>query len=91
MLKDFIDYTNEQLGESTILNRSKIQDEVPVCPVWEKTLLSLEEASKYSGLGIHKLRDISNADDCKFVLWNGTKRMFKRKLLDEYLESVFSI
>ena len=88
MLKEFFDYTNTVLDESPTVNRNKLQNEVPV---WAKTLLSLEEASKYSGLGIHKLRDISNTDDCKFVLWNGTKRMFKRKLLDEYLESAFSI
>lgn len=60
-------------------------------PIWEKTNLTLEEAAVYSGVGISKLRDISNGDDCPFVLWNGTKRLFKRRLLDEYLEKAFSI
>ena len=60
-------------------------------PIWEKSNLTLEEASEYSGIGINKLRDISNDEDCPFVLWNGTKRLFKRRLLDEYLENAYSI
>ena len=57
----------------------------------EKCLLTLEEAVIYTGLGKQKLRDISNAENCEFVLWNGTKRMFKREKLKRYLENVFSI
>lgn len=57
-------------------------------PVWEKSNLTLEEAAAYSGIGINKLREITNEKDCPFVLWNGTKRLIKRKKLDEYLEKV---
>ena len=46
-----------------------------VVPIWEKGLLTLEEAAEYTGLGLQKLREISNDPDCEFVLWNGTKRM----------------
>ncbi len=60
-------------------------------PIWEKANLNLEEASAYSGIGINKLRDITNKDDCKFVLWVGSKRLIKRKKLDEYLETAYSI
>lgn len=60
-------------------------------PIWEKANLTLEEAALYSGVGIGKLRDISNRDNCPFVLWNGTKRLLKRKKLDEYLEKSYSI
>ncbi len=60
-------------------------------PIWQKTLLTLEEAAKYTGLGINKLRDISNSEDCEYVLWNGSKRMFKRRKLDAYLEAAYSI
>lgn len=60
-------------------------------PVWHKTLLTLEEAAEYTGLGLQKLRDISDNDECKFVLWNGRKRLFKRVKLEEYLEKVFSL
>lgn len=60
-------------------------------PIWEKSTLSLEEAAAYTGIGIQKLRDISADDRCDFVLWNGTKRMFKRKKLEDYLDRAYSI
>lgn len=60
-------------------------------PIWEKTNLTLEEASAYSGIGIHKLRQLSDREDCDFVLWIGTKRLLKRKKLDEYIERSYSI
>ncbi|MBQ8830061.1 MAG: helix-turn-helix domain-containing protein [Oscillospiraceae bacterium] len=60
-------------------------------PVWEKANLSLEEAADYFGIGINKLREMTNDTDCKFVLWNGSKRMIKRRVLEKYLEESFSI
>lgn len=60
-------------------------------PVWEKTNLTLEEAAAYSGIGIHKLRELSDKEDCEFVLWIGTKRLLKRRKLDEYIERAYSI
>lgn len=60
-------------------------------PVAEKVLLTLEEAALLTGIGQNKLREISNGEDCPFVLWNGSKRMFKREKLISYLSSAFSI
>lgn len=60
-------------------------------PIWEKALLTLEEASAYTGIGINNLRKISEDYDCRFVLWVGKKRMFKRVKLEEYLEKTFSL
>ena len=60
-------------------------------PIWEKSNLTLEEAAAYSGIGINKLREISDSKDCTFVLWNGTKRLLKRRRLDEHLDRLFSI
>ena len=34
-------------------------------PIWEKSNLTLEEAAAYSGIGINKLREITNEDKCK--------------------------
>ncbi len=58
-------------------------------PIWEKSNLTLEEAAAYSGIGTTKLREISDKKNCGFVLWNGGKRLLKRKKLDEYLEKEF--
>ena len=60
-------------------------------PVWEKANLTLEEAAAYSGIGINKLRELSDSDDCKFVLWVGSKRLLKRRSLEQYLEQAYSI
>ena len=60
-------------------------------PVWEKANLTLEEAAAYSGIGINKLRELSDSDDCKFVLWVGSKRLLKRRSLERYLEQAYSI
>lgn len=60
-------------------------------PIWQKSNLTLEEAAAYSGIGVNKLRDISNSEDCTFVLWVGSKRLIKRRLLDKYLEGAYSI
>lgn len=37
-------------------------------PIWQKGLLTLEEAAEYTGLGLQKLRELSNSDSCDFVL-----------------------
>lgn len=60
-------------------------------PIWEKSNLTLEEAAAYSGIGINKLRQITNDERCPFVLWVGSKRLLKRKLMDEYMEKMYSI
>ena len=60
-------------------------------PIWEKANLTLEEAAAYSGIGIGKLREITNDKNCNFVLWVGNKRLIKKRLLDKYIEQVFSI
>ena len=60
-------------------------------PIWEKSNLTLEEAAAYSGIGINKLRVLTSREDCEFVLWIGTKRLIKRKKLDEYIAESYSI
>lgn len=60
-------------------------------PIWEKSNLTLEEAAAYSGIGINKLRKLTESEQCSFVLWNGTKRLIKRRKLDEYMDRMYSI
>ncbi len=59
-------------------------------PIWEKSNLTLEEAAAYSGIGINKLRQLTDDDNCEFVLWIGTKRLIKRRKFDEYIEKLYS-
>lgn len=69
----------------------KKEEKRELVPVWQKVVLTVEEASAYSGIGINKLRDISDKPDCDFVLWVGNRRMFKREKLDKYLQKVYSV
>lgn len=60
-------------------------------PVWLKANLTVEEAAAYTGIGMNKLRELSDDDSCDFVLWIGRKRLLKRKKLEEFLENAFSL
>ena len=57
----------------------------------DKALLTLEEAAKYFNIGISKLRIMTNEENCPYVVWNGSKRLIKRKPFEEYLYSSYSI
>lgn len=60
-------------------------------PIWEKMLLSTDEAMEYTGIGRDKLRELSEGSCSDCVVWIGRKRLFKRKKLEEYLEQAYSI
>ena len=60
-------------------------------PIWQKSTLTLKEASAYSGIGVNKLRKLSDSETCRFVMWNGTKRLIKGKQLDEYIDRTYSV
>ncbi|MGY3666943.1 excisionase [Roseburia sp. 1XD42-69] len=60
-------------------------------PIWEKSNLTIEEAALYSGIGRNKLRQLTDDENCKFVLWVGNKRLIKRKKFDEFIEVAYSI
>lgn len=67
------------------------EEKMAIVPVWEKAMLTVEEAAAYTGVGKCKLRELSDYEDCTFVLWVGNRRMFKRQRLLEYLENEFAI
>ncbi len=60
-------------------------------PFWQKSNLTLEEAAAYFSIGINKLRELTNNENCKFVIWCGSKRLIKRRAFEEYLEKAYSI
>ena len=60
-------------------------------PIWHKPYLTLEEAAAYFGIGINKLRDLTNEKNCPFVLFVGSKRMIKRNEMEKYLDKEYSI
>ena len=57
----------------------------------EKVTLSIFEAMAYTGLGMQALYRLSEASDCDFILMVGARKAFKRKKLEEYLESHYVV
>ncbi len=60
-------------------------------PLWERENLTLMEAAAYTGVGRDRLRELTNRDDCNFVLWRGNRKLYKRVKLVEYLEKQYSL
>lgn len=60
-------------------------------PIWEKVNLTIKEAAALFGIGEKKVVELTNDDSCPYVLYNGSKRLIKRKKFEKYLESAFSI
>ena len=84
------------LSSPVMLNRNRgipmnKEEKRTIVPVWERRLLTLEEAAAYSGIGTRTLKTISDDPSCEFVLWIGRKRMFKRTKLDRFIDEAYSI
>ena len=51
-------------------------------PIWEKTTLTLDEAAAYTGIGVCRLRAITDDENCPLVLlkvvFNRCRNQFKR-------------
>lgn len=60
-------------------------------PIWEKITLTVEEAAAYSNIGVNKIREISNNPRCPFILYNGNRRLIKRREFEKYLEKIVEI
>lgn len=60
-------------------------------PIWEKLLLTLEEASIYSNIGINRIRSIADEPTCPFVLFVGNKKLIKRKEFEQFLSQKTSV
>ena len=60
-------------------------------PLDAKPLMTLKEASIYNGIGINKIREMSNENSCDYVLLVGRKRMFKREALLQFLKEAYSV
>ncbi len=62
-----------------------------IVPVWEKSMLTVDEAAAYFNIGTKKLRELIDNENCEFVLHVGNKRLIKRRLFEKFLEQTYSI
>lgn len=58
-------------------------------PIWQKANLTLEEAAAYYNIGMQRLRELTSRKETNnCVLFVGSKRLIKRKLFDQYIETL---
>ena len=57
----------------------------------DKHTLTIEEAAALYNIGEHKLRELTDSENCSFVLYVGRKKLIKRKQFDDYIAKAFSI
>lgn len=62
-----------------------------IVPVWEKSMLTVDEAAAYFNIGTKKLRELIDNENCEFVLHVGNKRLIKRRLFEKFLDQAYSI
>ena len=60
-------------------------------PFWKKAVMTVDEASAYSSIGINKLYDMTNDPRCSYVLRNGNRRLIKRKEFDDFITKTMEI
>lgn len=56
-------------------------------PIHEKVTLTIKEAAEYSNIGINKIDAMLRSPNCPFVLFVGTKKLVKRKELEQFISS----
>lgn len=56
-------------------------------PVYRKAVLSAQEASDYTNIGINKIKELLRAPNCPFVLYVGTKKLVKRKEFENFISN----
>lgn len=58
-------------------------------PIWEKYLLTIEEASKYFRIGENKLRKLAEENlNASWVIMNGNRIQIKRKQFEKIIDTL---
>lgn len=67
----------------------KVNNDVPI---WEKYLLTIEEASKYFRIGENKLRKLAEENiNASWVIMNGNRIQIKRKQFEKIIDTLNAI
>ena len=88
-------YIQKQKRREDVKTTSKImkkKDEVKnTVPIWEKLLLTVEEASAYSNIGRDKLYELLSLPECNFVVMKGTHKLIHRKKFEDYISKISAL
>ena len=68
--------------------RNKYKYDVPLL---HRPILSVAEATEYFGIGSNKIYELTEKENCPFVIWIGSRRVIKRTAFERFLEKQYSI
>lgn len=61
-------------------------------PIWEKYMLTIEEAAQYFRIGENKLRKLADENPgANWLFRNGNRYQIKRKIFEKMLEPIDTI
>ena len=61
-------------------------------PLSEKKYLTLKQAAAFFGIGVNRIREVTNRDECApYVIFSGNKRLIHREGFEQYLMKTRSI
>lgn len=85
--QSFLYFSKDEFSVIVKINETVKKESIFV-PIWNKQNLTLREAAEYSNIGINRIEALLKKPNCPFVLQVGNKRLVKRRLFDEFIESV---
>lgn len=60
-------------------------------PIPQKLTLTIREAAEYSNIGINHIAKMLNDPYCPFVLFNGNRKLVKRKEFEEFISKSHTV
>ncbi|OKZ92496.1 MAG: hypothetical protein BHW15_06500 [Coprococcus sp. CAG:131_42_139] len=66
--------------------RKELENRKSDLPIWERKVLTCDEAAAYSGIGIARLRSMTMKKGCPFAIANGTQILIVREKFDAYMD-----
>lgn len=90
-LSGCIQYDGGRMDEKILAYRSELQKRSENTPFWTRTILTVEEAAAYTGIGRAKIRQIISQGNCPFTVNNGTQICVIREAFIDYLDKQFRI
>lgn len=74
------------IGEDILAYQEKLRNKDKELPIWERDVLTIEEAALYSGVGISKLRKLTMQKNNSFSISDGKRMMIIRRKFDSFME-----
>ena len=60
-------------------------------PIWQKYLLTIEEAALYTNIGQNRIASLMQNPTCPFMVRVGRKRLVKREAFENYLRDTVNL